>query len=109
MGLMVNSRSVRTAPALAMSASPPIDREQSSRSGLLCGLAAYTAWGFIPLYFHAVSDVSPFVVLCHRIFWSVLFLVVVISARNQWAMIWPIFLNRRSMLLLSAGAVLIAT
>jgi len=89
-------------------ASPPTNREQSSRSGLLYGLAAYTAWGFIPLYFHAVSDVSPFVVLCHRIFWSVLFLAVVISARKQWAQIWPVVSNRRSMLLLSTGAVLIA-
>jgi chloramphenicol-sensitive protein RarD len=100
---------VKTAPVMAAIPNPASKLKQSSRTGLLCGLAAYTAWGFIPLYFRAVSDVSPMIVLCHRIFWSVLFLVVVISARNQWAMIWPIFLNRRSMLLLSAGAVLIAT
>lgn len=99
---------VKTAPALIVSADPPTNREQSSRSGLLCGLAAYTAWGFIPLYFHAVSDVSPFVVLCHRIFWSVLFLVVLISARKQWALIWPVLRNRRAMLLLSSGALFIA-
>src|SRR5256885_7306948 len=36
-----------------------------SRAGLLCGLASYVCWGFIPLYFHAVSDVQPVVVLCH--------------------------------------------
>jgi chloramphenicol-sensitive protein RarD len=99
---------VKAAPALAVAPTPATNREQSSRSGLLCGLAAYTAWGFIPLYFRAVSDVSPFIVLCHRIFWSVLFLVVVISARNQWPMIWPVFRNRRSMLLLTAGAAFIA-
>jgi chloramphenicol-sensitive protein RarD len=99
---------VKAAPALAVAPTPATNREQSSRSGLLCGLAAYTAWGFIPLYFRAVSEVSPLIVLCHRIFWSVLFLVVVISVRNQWAMIWPVFRNRRSMLLLSAGAAFIA-
>jgi chloramphenicol-sensitive protein RarD len=99
---------VKAAPALAVAPTPATNREQSSRSGLFCGLAAYTAWGFIPLYFRALSEVSPFVVLCHRIFWSVLFLVVVISVRNQWAMIWPVFRNRRSMLLLSAGAAFIA-
>jgi len=99
---------VKAAPALAVAATPATNREQSSRTGLLCGLAAYTAWGFIPLYFRAVAEVSPFVVLCHRIFWSVLFLVVVISARNQWAMVWPVFRNRRSMMLLSAGAAFIA-
>jgi chloramphenicol-sensitive protein RarD len=99
---------VKAAPALAVPPTPATNRELSSRSGLLCGLAAYTAWGFIPLYFHAVAEVSPFIVLCHRIFWSVLFLVVVISVRNQWPMIWPVFRNRRSMLLLSAGAAFIA-
>jgi chloramphenicol-sensitive protein RarD len=99
---------VKAAPALAVAPTPATNREQSSRSGLLCGLVAYTAWGFIPLYFRAVSEVSPFIVLCHRIFWSVLFLVIVISVRNQWAMIWPVFRNRRSMFLLSAGAAFIA-
>ena len=93
---------------MAVAPTPATNREQSSRSGLLCGLAAYTAWGFIPLYFRAVSEVSPLIVLCHRIFWSVLFLVVVISVRYQWAMIWPVFRNRRSMMLLSAGAAFIA-
>jgi chloramphenicol-sensitive protein RarD len=99
---------VKAAPALAVAPTPATNREQSSRSGLLCGLAAYTAWGFIPLYFRAVSDVSPFIVLCHRIFWSVLFLVVVMSVRNQWPMIWQVFRNRRNLLLLSAGAAFIA-
>ena len=99
---------VKAASALAVAPTPATNREQSSRTGLLCGLAAYTAWGFIPLYFRAVSEVSPLIVLCHRIFWSVLFLVVVISVRNQWPMIWPVFRNRRSMLLLSAGAAFIA-
>jgi chloramphenicol-sensitive protein RarD len=99
---------VKAAPALAVAPAPATNREDSSRSGLLCGLAAYTAWGFIPLYFRAVSDVSPFIILCHRIFWSVVFLVVVISVRNQWAMVWPVLRNRRSMLLLSAGAAFIA-
>jgi chloramphenicol-sensitive protein RarD len=99
---------VKAAPALVIASTPATNREESSRSGLLCGLAAYTAWGFIPLYFRAVSEVPPFIVLCHRIFWSVLFLVAVISARKQWAMVWPVFRNRRSMLLLSAGATFIA-
>ena len=76
--------------------------------GLLCGLGSYVCWGFIPLYFHALSDVLPLVVLCHRIVWSVLFLVIVISIRRDWRLVWPVLGNGRTMLLLSAGAVLIA-
>ena len=83
-------------------------RTAGTRAGLLYGLAAYTAWGFIPLYFRAVSHVPPVVVLCHRICWSVLFLVLVISARRQWRCVWPVLRSRRSMLLLAGGAGLIA-
>jgi len=101
----VNENSGQTPPSAGNTA---IVGRQRARTGLLCGLAAYTAWGFIPLYFHALSDVPPLVVLCHRIFWSVLFLVVVISARREWSFIWPVLRNRLSMLLLSAGAGLIA-
>jgi len=79
-----------------------------SRAGLVYGLSAYTMWGVFPLYFHALSHVSPLVVLCHRIFWSSLFLAVVISIRGEWGAIRPVLRSRHNMMLLSAGAVLIA-
>jgi chloramphenicol-sensitive protein RarD len=65
-------------------------------------------WGFIPLYFRAVSEVPPFIVLCHRVIWSALFLVVVVSIRAEWQSIWPVLQMRRNVALLSAGALLIA-
>lgn len=83
-------------------------RGSNARTGLLCGLAAYTAWGFIPLYFHAVAHVPPLVVLCHRVFWSALFLVMVVSLRRDWNCVWPVLRNWRSLLLLLAAAALIA-
>lgn len=44
------------------------------REGVLCALGAYTMWGVVPIYFKAVSHVSPIEVLCHRVVWSFLFL-----------------------------------
>src|SRR5579859_5690082 len=82
--------------------------QANSRAGLLYGLGAYTMWGVFPLYFHALSHVSPLVILCHRIFWSSLFLAIVVSLRSEWGAIWPVLRNRRHMLLLTAGAILIA-
>jgi chloramphenicol-sensitive protein RarD len=79
-----------------------------ARTGFFCALSAYVCWGFIPLYFHAVSEVPPVVVLCHRVFWSVLFLVGVISMRREWSAIRPIVRRRRSLKLLSLGAALMA-
>ena len=79
-----------------------------ARSGLACGLGAYTIWGVFPIYFHAVAHVAPVVVLCHRILWSALFMGLVISVRREWRPIAQIVSRRRNLLLLSAGAVLIA-
>jgi len=83
-------------------------RQRSARSGLAYGLGAYGMWGVFPLYFHLLSEVPPWVVLCHRIFWSVLFLGVVVSVRREWGSILPILRNRRNVVLLSGGGVLIA-
>lgn len=82
--------------------------QPQSRAGLVYGLSAYTMWGVFPLYFHALSHVPPPVVLCHRIFWSSLLLGVVVSIRGEWTAIRPVLKSRRNMLLLSAGALLIA-
>lgn len=45
--------------------------ESSVRSGLLAATGAYLLWGVLPLYFKAVGDVPPLVILAHRIVWSV--------------------------------------
>lgn len=85
-----------------------LDQRREARGGLYYGLGAYTIWGFIPLYFRAVSHVTPPVVLCHRILWSALFMGLVVSIRGEWAPIRTVLRSRRNLLLLSAGALLIA-
>ncbi len=92
----------------ARAEAPQVSSTRSSRSGLVYGLGAYTIWGFLPLYFHALSHISPLLILCHRVFWSALFLALVVSIRSEWKLIWPVLRRRRNVLLLSAGAVLIA-
>jgi chloramphenicol-sensitive protein RarD len=80
-----------------------------ARVGLLYGLGAYVIWGFIPLYFRAVSNVRPPVILCHRILWSALFMGLVVSLRGEWGHIWPLLRARRQVRLLAVGAVLMAS
>jgi chloramphenicol-sensitive protein RarD len=81
---------------------------RNSRAGLLYGLSAYVMWGFIPLYFRVVSEVSPWIVLAHRAVWSALFLVMVVTLRGEWRSIWPTLRRGRNVALLGAGATLIA-
>ena len=52
-------------------------------------LVAFGLWGFFPLYYRELAALSPFAVLIHRIVWSAVFLVLVLSWRRQWAWIVP--------------------
>src|SRR5947209_12355846 len=55
-----------------------------SRAGIIYGLAAYGFWGLMPLYFYAVSDVSPGEILAQRIFWCGVLLAVVLGMTGRW-------------------------
>ncbi|WP_299983902.1 EamA family transporter RarD [Desulfobacula sp.] len=52
--------------------------------GVLFGLAAFTAWGFLPAYWKQMQEVGAFEILCHRIVWSCIFLTVIISLQKRW-------------------------
>jgi chloramphenicol-sensitive protein RarD len=57
----------------------------SMNSGILSATLAFLCWGLFPLYFHAIGDVPPVQILAHRMLWSLLFLVIVLLVRRQWA------------------------
>ncbi len=52
--------------------------------GVLAGFASYFLWGLFPIFFHALKGVDSFQVLAHRIAWSFVFLLVVLSLRREW-------------------------
>src|SRR4051812_30979418 len=79
-----------------------------ARGGLAYGLSAYVIWGFIPVYFRAVSHVPSSMVLCHRIVWSALFMGLVVSVRREWQPVVAAVQSTRNRVLLTTGAVLIA-
>jgi len=53
-------------------------------SGILYATFAFFCWGLFPLYFHAIGEVPPQEILAHRMLWSLLFLVIVLTVRQQW-------------------------
>jgi chloramphenicol-sensitive protein RarD len=53
-------------------------------SGVLFGLAAFTAWGFLPAFWKQMQALAPLEILCHRIVWSCLFLSLIISFQKRW-------------------------
>jgi chloramphenicol-sensitive protein RarD len=53
------------------------------RVGVLFGLAAFAAWGFMAVYWKQMQAVSPFEILCHRVVWSCVFLPVMFSLQKR--------------------------
>jgi len=64
-------------------------------------------WGLFPLYFALLDQVAPLEVVAHRIIWTLVFLIIVISIARNWASVRRA-LNRRTLLILLGAAVFIS-
>lgn len=60
------------------------------RTGILSAALAFLCWGLFPIYFHALNEVPPSQILVHRVVWSLLFLIIVLTVRRQWAWVRPL-------------------
>ncbi|NML60394.1 EamA family transporter RarD [Massilia sp. RP-1-19] len=60
------------------------------RTGILSAALAFLCWGLFPLYFHALNEVPPTQIMVHRVVWSLLFLMIVLTVRRQWAWVRPL-------------------
>ncbi len=56
----------------------------TTREGVLYGLAAYGWWGLVPIYFRWLGTISPLDILAHRIFWSAVFLAIILTVTKRW-------------------------
>lgn len=72
------------------------------------GVAAYALWGVLPIYFKALTGVSPIDIVAHRIVWSLLFLGLLLLATRGWGEVRQAVRSRGTLLLLVTTAVLIA-
>ncbi len=64
-------------------------------NGVLFGAAAFTAWGFLPAYWKQMQAVTPLEILCHRIVWSCILLLIIIHNQKRWSEVHEIFKNDR--------------
>lgn len=82
--------------------------DASARAGLVFALGAYLAWGFVPAYFKMLTHVPPFVVLCHRVVWSVAFLAILLAVQSRGREVAAVVRDRRMVLTLTVSTLLIA-
>ena len=78
-----------------------------TRIGLACGLAAYAAWGVLPVYFKALDGVPAILIVAHRIVWSLAGLVLLVTALRGWAPVRAALANRKALVTLAISAGLI--
>ena len=46
-------------------------------------MASYALWGLFPLYFHALSPTTPVEILAHRVVWSFLGMMGLLTLRRR--------------------------
>ena len=78
-----------------------------SRSGLAFGTAAYLCWGFFPLYWPLLEPATPYEVLAHRMVWTLVFCVGLLTATRKWGEFRAIFGQRRLMVPLAFASAVI--
>lgn len=78
-------------------------------AGMGFGLLAYAIWGFFPLYFRQLADVSPMGVLSHRAIWACVFVAVLLTFRRQWDDVAAVCRQPRQLALLALAALLIGS
>lgn len=70
-------------------------------------LAAMFAWGLLPLYWNLLEGEPPFVILCHRMFWSCLILLPATLLLGRKQELWDAARNRNIVgILLLSGSIL---
>ena len=81
-------------------------------TGIFFALIAYLLWGFLPIYWKTLEEVSSGTVLAHRVIWSFIFLSLLIILTNQ---IKPfiksvklILKSKKTMLILFAASIVIS-
>jgi chloramphenicol-sensitive protein RarD len=78
------------------------------RTGILSAALAFLCWGLFPLYFHAISEVPPMQILVHRVLWSLLFLAIILTMRQQWKWLGELRTQPRVMLSFALSSLLLS-
>lgn len=77
------------------------------QKGLLAGLACYAIWGTMPLFFASMAPASPVEIIAHRIVWSLLLCVILLTVMKRWNKLMTAIKNFNVVRTLSIATVLI--
>lgn len=78
-----------------------------ARQGFMLGVAAYSLWGVLPIYFKALRSIDAADIVAHRIVWSVPVLAALLTVTRTWKEVGEALRNRRAVAMLFVTAALI--
>lgn len=78
-------------------------------AGLGCGLLAYGIWGFFPLYFRQLAQISPMDILANRAVWACVFVGLLLTLRRNWDKVLAVFRTPRQFAMLALAALLVGS
>ena len=77
-------------------------------SGTLYALAAFGMWGILPVYWKLLQQVPSPEILAHRIFWSFVFVSLVLLVRRQWGTMFQPLMDKKQRVSILISSVLIS-
>ena len=78
------------------------------RRGIGFALACYGAWGLFPAFWKLVATVSPVEVLAHRVVWSLLVVIALLSWTRRWGEMLVLLASGRRLAVLAASTLCIS-
>ncbi len=78
------------------------------RKGVALAICAYCLWGFAPLYFKLLNQVSATEILLHRVIWSFVFMLILMQFIGGFAKLRALFRQPKQLGVLALTSVLIA-
>lgn len=57
---------------------------KETKAGVIYAGASYVIWGILPIYWKLLQEVSSDEILANRVFWSFIFMVIVLLATKKW-------------------------
>lgn len=77
--------------------------------GLIAGIACFTTWGLIPIYWKLIASIPATEILAHRFVWTSIFLSILLTWQKRWNEVVGNVRSRRALIFCLTGGVAIAS
>jgi chloramphenicol-sensitive protein RarD len=76
--------------------------------GLVFAIGCYGLWGVLPVYWKSIEGVPAGQILCHRMIWSLVFLLVILAIKRDWSWLRPLMKQPTTLLVFVTLAMFIS-